>query len=312
MHPAYSVIVFTTASGAGYGILFWVSLMALVGGLSADSWPPLVALTLGLVLVSAGLLSSTLHLGHPERAHRAFSQWRSSWLSREGVAAVATFGPAGLLWLCLAFGLQGPWVLLFAFLTALGAAVTVYCTGMIYASLRTVRQWYRADVPVLYLALAGVTGLLLLMGILSLSVGVSAELSVLFLALMGFAVWLKWQYWRETDHDPGLYTVDEALGFPGKSIRPLDPPHTQPNFVMREMGYSVGRKHAPRLRRIAWLGLFLYPACLALAAAFAGNWAPLFLLPAVPSMVVGILVERWLFFAEAEHVSMLYYGRERA
>jgi hypothetical protein len=60
-------------------------------------------------LVSLGLLSSTFHLGHPERAWRAFSQWRSSWLSREGVAAVATYLPAGLLFLALVLpgGLPG-------------------------------------------------------------------------------------------------------------------------------------------------------------------------------------------------------------
>jgi hypothetical protein len=58
---------------------------------------------MGGLLVSLGLLSSTFHLGHPERAWRAFSQWRSSWLSREGVAAVATYLPAGLLFLALMF-----------------------------------------------------------------------------------------------------------------------------------------------------------------------------------------------------------------
>ena len=34
-------------------------------------------------LASGGLIASTFHLGHPERAIKAFTQWRSSWLSRE-------------------------------------------------------------------------------------------------------------------------------------------------------------------------------------------------------------------------------------
>ena len=96
MHPALSVILFTTASGAGYGLLALLGLFGAqrraVGG---------AAVRLGRVrgvagLVTVGLLSSTLHLGHPERAWRAFSQWRSSWLSREGVLAVFTFLPAGI------------------------------------------------------------------------------------------------------------------------------------------------------------------------------------------------------------------------
>jgi hypothetical protein len=106
------------------------------------------------MLVSLGLLSSTFHLGHPERAWRAFSQWRSSWLSREGVAAVATYLPAGLLFLALVLpgGLPGP--ASFAALLALGAVLTVWCTGMIYASLRTVPEWNHGLVPVIYLVLA--------------------------------------------------------------------------------------------------------------------------------------------------------------
>ena len=72
----------------------------------ADFWLGLIGLGLALGLIAAGLLSSTGHLGRPERAWRAFSQWRSSWLSREGVASVATFIPAGL------FGIG--WVLLAA------------------------------------------------------------------------------------------------------------------------------------------------------------------------------------------------------
>ena len=33
---------------------------------------------------------------------------------------------------------------------------------------------------------------------------------------------------------------------------------------------------------------------------------------ATVSMAIGLLIERWLFFAEAEHVSMLYYGTDVA
>src|SRR6188508_911218 len=101
MHPAFSVIFFTTASGAGFGLLAWVGLLALGGGLPQRG-VTLVLLALGAVLAVSGLLSSLLHLGQPLRAWRAFSQWRSSWLSREGVLSVATFLPLlWLLWLVL-------------------------------------------------------------------------------------------------------------------------------------------------------------------------------------------------------------------
>src|ERR1700761_222784 len=97
MHPALSVIVFTTTSGAGYGLLIWYGLMAAIPGAPGGRLLALVMVPLALVLVTAGLLSSTFHLGQPKRAWRAFSQWRTSWLSREGVCSFVTYAPAGLL-----------------------------------------------------------------------------------------------------------------------------------------------------------------------------------------------------------------------
>ena len=96
MHPAYSVIVFTTLSGAGYGLLFLLSLLGASGLLPSERWFGVTGLGLAFVLITVGLLSSSLHLGHPERAWRAFSQWRSSWLSREAVVSLFTYLPSGL------------------------------------------------------------------------------------------------------------------------------------------------------------------------------------------------------------------------
>ena len=312
MHPAYSVIVFTTSSGAGYGLLFWLGLAHAFGLAPDDRWLAFTAMALALILITAGLLASTLHLGHPERAVGAFSQWRSSWLAREGVVAVATYVPAGLLVLIWLIGADTGLVAALAFLAAVGAAITVYCTGMIYASLRTIRQWYKPTVPFIYLALAAGTGALLLcllFGVFGYAMRWLAALALLWLAAGAL---LKMRYWQSIDADHGQYTAEMAtgLGTIGK-VRPLDPPHTRPNFVMREMGYRVARKHAEKLRRGVLLALFILPALLVLLALITG-WSVFPLALAVIAASLGILAERWLFFAEAEHVSMLYYGAERA
>src|SRR5436190_13384672 len=139
MHSAYSVILFTTASGAGLGLLAWLALLGMLGWVAAERWLGLAGLGLAFLLVTGGLIFSTSHLGRPERAWRAFSQWRTSWLSREGVAAVATFAPALLLaadWLLR--GAVG-WA---AWATAPAVLATVWCTGMIYQSLPTIRAWH--------------------------------------------------------------------------------------------------------------------------------------------------------------------------
>ncbi|MBX2856567.1 MAG: dimethyl sulfoxide reductase anchor subunit, partial [Rhodobacteraceae bacterium] len=311
MHPAYSVIVFTTASGAGYGLLFWLSLAHLAG--MGERWTSLAAMILALALITLGLLSSTLHLGRPERALGAFSQWRSSWLSREGVVAVATYVPSGLLALIWMFGLESSLIGLLALLSAIGAAATVYCTGMIYASLRTIRQWHLSLTPAGYLALAAATGGVLF-GLVAAAFGQAhPAMATAALVSVAIAAGVKLSYWREIDGDPGRYTIDQAIGLgsPG-GVKPLDPPHTRPNFVMREMGYQVARKHAVKLRTWSIVALFAAPTAAMLLLLITGWGAPLFYLVATVSAAVGVMMERWLFFAEADHVSMLYYGVQRA
>ncbi|TNF18625.1 MAG: dimethyl sulfoxide reductase anchor subunit [Rhodobacteraceae bacterium] len=311
MHPAYSVILFTTASGAGYGLLFWLSLAHVIGVLPLAGWQFLVAICSALALITLGLLSSTFHLGRPERAWRAFSQWRSSWLSREGVAAVATYLPAGLLTLLSLFGVSGWLSLPLALLSALGAVATVWCTGMIYTSLKTIRQWHHPLVPWIYLALAASSGALLLCLLIAFAGGTARGAATLaLLALIG-AGGLKWLYWRRIDAETGRFSADMAIGIPGVQ-RQLDPPHTRPNYVMREMGYQVARKHARDLRRMVLTWGFAVPGLLLAFVAVTGGLAPVLAPIAVMSAGAGLVVERWLFFAEAEHVAMLYYGAERA
>ncbi len=312
MHPAYSVIIFTTFSGAGYGLLFWLSLAHSFGLLPDERWLSFGALALALALITIGLLSSTLHLGHPERALKAFSQWRSSWLSREGVLAVVTYVPSGLLGMIWLFGIESALTIPLALLSALGAALTVYCTGMIYASLRTIRQWHQPLTPFVYLGFASATGALLLGLILTLFGKLPAPLGVMILANFVVVGWMKHRYWRSIDADAGHYTVEMATGLAGP-VRSLDPPHTRPNFVMREMGYRVARKHREKLRRIVFVFLVFAPPILVALASFS-PWviALVLYLMATASATVGVMTERWLFFAEAEHVSQLYYGRHRA
>ncbi len=306
MKPAASVILFTTASGAGYGLLFWLGLLAPAGMLPASAWFGIVAAALALALVTFGLLSSTFHLGHPERAWRAVSQWRSSWLSREGVAALASYPPAGLFALCwLAFGPARPATAAFGALTALMAMATVFCTGQIYASLRTIRQWNDPRVVPLYLLLALFSGAVLAAALGGLW-GAGRVAAGFALASGVAAALLKLSYWRAIDRAVPASTIESATGL-GRwgRVRPLDPPHTEENYLLREMGFRIARKHADRLRRLA-IGLAFFAPLALLASGLALDLA----LPAVLAVFAagaGLLIERWLFFAEATHTVTLFY-----
>ena len=148
MHPAPSVIIFTTLSGLGFGLLAWLGLgLPAVTGIVAFIF---FAIAFGLAV--GGLMASTFHLGHPERALKAFTQWRSSWLSREGVLAVAAL----LVMAVYGFGvvfLSVQWTLL-GWIGSLLSALTVFATSMIYAQLKTVPRWNLPLTPALFMSFA--------------------------------------------------------------------------------------------------------------------------------------------------------------
>ena len=314
MHPAYSVIIFTVASGAGLGLLCGLALLILWSGSMPVQGFACAAFGSAFLLTIAGLLSSTLHLGRPERAWRAFSQWRTSWLSREGVAAVATLGLGALL--ALTAILDGPSLLqrVLALPTLALALATIWCTGMIYASLTTIRAWNSLLVAWIYVALALASGAVLQSLIYTAFNFPGARLLWTALALTAGSALLKWLYWHRIDNAPRTVTAGMATGLGSLGqVRVLEAPHTQANFVMREMGFHVARKHALKLRRISLLLAFAVPAFLLLVTILlAPGLAVVWLSLAVLSMAAGLVVERWLFFAEAQHVVTLYYGAERA
>ncbi len=310
MHPAYSVILFTTASGAGYGLLALLGLTGASHGQVSSFWFGATAMLLALGLVTVGLLASTFHLGHPERAWRAFSQWRTSWLSREGVAAVATYIPACLFGLLWVLGGNDTLIAVTGYLTAFMAMVTVFTTAMIYASLPTIRQWHHVMVVPVYILFALATGAVLLFALASLfgRSGIPA-LGVITIVALGLAGLAKLAYWTSIDRMKPKYTMGDATGL-GGSVRQWELPHTSENFVQREMGFRVARKHAAKLRMICLALLAASLVAVWLAFSAGGAAAPVLAVLAVVMTGVAVAMERWLFFAQAKHVVTLFYGEQ--
>jgi DMSO reductase anchor subunit len=314
LHPAPSIIVFTTLSGAGYGLLFVLALGSLFGLIPAWTGLGLAGMALALGLVSVGLLASTLHLGRPGRAWRAVSQWRSSWLSREGVMALLTYVPALILALGWArFGTTGGIVAPFALLAAAGAAVTVWCTGMIYASLKPIRQWHHPLVAPIYLAFALMTGSLLALPLLAFA-GAPHAWAAWLAALAILLAWsLKTAWWRAVDRAEPISTPESATGLGRLGlVGLLDPPHTETNYLLHEMAFRVGRRHARKLRRLCYASRFVALVLSLLTLAGTGLLAGLAAALAAAAGLAGVAIERWLFFAEARHTVSLYYRRRAA
>jgi DMSO reductase anchor subunit len=305
MHPAPSIIIFTTLSGAGFGLIAWLGL----GFGPEDAAFGIVACGLAFLLTGAGLVASLFHLGNPQRAWRALSQWRSSWLSREGVLAVATLAAFALYAALWVAGAGRIWPL--GVLSSLLAFATVYATSMIYGSIRAVPRWSRSPTPFLFLAYAAAGGALAFLAASLPFGGVPARhhaLSAALIAIAGAAALLWTASARRIGLSSGGSSPESAIGLAhlGKA-RLFEAPHTAPNYLMKEMVFRIGRKHAQKLRVIAFNGAFMFPLLSIGAGAFAPSLA-LISIVALPVHLLGVAASRWLFFAEAEHVVSLYYG----
>ena len=311
MHPAFSIVFFTTASGAGFALLFLLGLGAPLALLPSSSSFGFAALATAVLLAAGGLASSAFHLGRPERAWRAFSQWRSSWLSREGVFSVLTLVPTAVLGIgWVFFGTTGGLVGLCGVFAAALAAATIYCTGMIYASLKPIHQWHNSWVVPNYFALGLMSGALILNFLARLWTPHSTGVAVFSFLVVLVAWWTKEQYWRFIDTTSARSTAESAtlLGSRGK-VHLFEPPHTEENYLLKEMGFQMGRRHRLRLRRIARIAGFVVPMLLTLLGLlFGGAFGGIAAGFAIASAALGLVVERWLFFAEAKHTVTLYYG----
>ncbi len=311
MHPAFSVIFFTVASGAGFGLfslLFIADTFKLGGGFNQDQLVAGGLMAMGLVVF--GLLSSTFHLANPKNAWRAFSRFRTSWLSREGVFAVV-FMPLALIYLAsIMFGAPQWLREISGFLTAVLAWITVFSTGMIYACLKTIRQWNTPLVPANYLALGYASGsLLLLLGAVIAGLDTTPYISMSAL-IVSIAAVLKaiYYFWIRS---PGLTpTINTATGLTRAGVKLLDTGHTHGTFLTQEFGFMLARKQAGLIKTLVFVVGFGLPG-LMLVWVFNQQGGMLAAVVAALAGLVGAAMERWLFFAEARHVVNLYHGAQR-
>ncbi len=278
MHPAYPVIFFTIASGAGYGLLAMLGLLASAGILPAGRGFAGTAVVLALGAVSFGLLCAPFRPGRTGRAVMAGSQWPTRWPARVGVLAGAAYVPAvGFAVGWVFYGQTDGVFRLFGLATTVFCGLTVHATGMIYAACTPVPAWCNRWVVPNFLALALLTGTLWLNALVNLFGRPSPDVSMVLVLALFLAFYLKRKYWRFIDS-----TAGPAMSAAG------------------ETGFGIARKDAAKHRRYAFVLLFALPLVCALAAMEASSSI------AVPASVgaalsasAGVVIERWLFFAEA-------------
>ena len=290
MHPAPSVIIFTILSGLGFGLFIFLG----IGLPTATGWEAFFLFFLAYGFSIIGLLSSTFHLGNPQRFLKAFSQWRTSWLSREGILSVATL----VLMAPFAIGKIFFEIEYFAlgFIASVLSILTIVCTSMIYGQLKTVPRWNTTFTPILF-TLYSLGG-----GAILASQVAFAAYTLIFCSIFQIFAWIK----SDKYFDKSGSNLNTATGL-GRSadIRLLEGPHSGTNYLLKEMVHIIGRKHSQRLRVIGFLFVGIMPGLILLF--LSTNIIILTIILLIH--LFGMTIVRWLFFAEAEHVVGIYYSK---
>tara|TARA_Y100001970_G_C14232921_1_gene859831 strand:- start:2222 stop:3163 length:942 start_codon:yes stop_codon:yes gene_type:complete len=312
MHPSKSIILFTVMSGTGYGILICLSYFTLISEINLEYNFKILIMLFSFLFISLGLLSSTLHLGHPERAWRSFSQWRSSWLSREGLAAVITYIPLMLFYLL--WYLDISLYKYFLHTAAILSLVTIYCTGQMYATLKTIPAWNNVLVTPIYIINAismGSLSLYCFTRFYDIAILQLYEFTLISLTLCLILKIIYWFYIRTKTTS----SANTATGLGEKNdVSFFEGPHTGKNFLTTEMINIIKKENANFLRLCFIILTGVLPVYVIVQEAsliidiFIIKLS--FLITLILALI-GMLIERYLFFIQAKHVVSLYYGEDR-
>jgi len=322
MHPAFSIIFLTTLIGAGQGLflaLYSGQLYAAFKVLPAQDPLHFYALgsLLALALLVAGLVSSFFHLGRPGRAWRAASQWRTSWMSREVIvlpAFMATVAVWGLIqysgWNPLLFTFGNSYAVDLLLVSSVVATVFCFalflCTGMIYAAIKMLQEWATPLTVINYTLFGSASGFMLAAGfaawqgsaLTGFFGGWAIILTVLVLITRAASLF------RNARIKPKS-TIQTAIGIRHSHIEQKAQGFMGGSFNTREYFHGAsGRKY----KNVKWAFLILaFPVPLCLVSAGMATNLPGLYMAAFLVQYIGLILERWFFFAQANHPQNLYY-----
>ena len=311
MKPDSAVIYFTVSSGTGYGIIFSLLIFLINNKIDIDTNIKLITACISLFLITSGLISSTLHLGHPKRAWRALSQWKSSWLSREGVSAIVTYLPISLFFIFWIFTDNRNISFLFLIIASIFSLITVYCTAKIYSSLKAIPAWHNPLVPLIYILNSIILGSIIMHTLLF-----YYEIKNIFLtnSLIIFsitALFIKLLYWHSIKKK-SKSNISTAIGLGNKETTSFfEGPHTGKNFLTSEMINSINISKSFFLRITFCIFTYITPSYYIFkqdGLVMNNNIILITLIIISIFASIGMFIERYLFFIESKHTVSLYYG----
>ncbi len=322
MRPAFSVIFLTTLIGVGQGLflaLYTGEVYSLANILPAQDSRSFYGTgsAVAVAFLLAGLVASIFHLGRPERAWRSATRWRTSWLSREVIALPAVivlvllYGAAHWLgWTQPLFTVAGGYAVDLTLLIGALATVATFalfvCTGMIYAGVKFLREWHSPLTVLNYILMGGASGFTLAAAF---SAYVGADLVVFYgvwaVTLTTAALITRGaSLLRSRRLQPGS-TVQSAIGVRHTRITQKAQGAMGGTFNTREFFHGRSSAFVGTVRNLFLILTFPLPI-LVLGIAY-GISSPTLPLLAFVVQYLGLMAERWYFFAEARHPQNLYY-----
>jgi DMSO reductase anchor subunit len=307
MHPAFSILFFTTLVGAAQGLAVVVA-VAVLSGMRVS--PQFVTIALGLaeLLLVGGLGSSFLHLGNKMRAWRSVLMWRTSWMSREVIVLPAFIVLLAVWWVVLLrSGAATTGAIVLALPVLVGAFALWYCTAMIYACLRFIEEWAHPSTIVNF-TLTGLASGMVLACALGATVGEASIVKVvgpcaLIVTLLAWVA--RWSAIRRNTTLRHKSTLQSATGIVSSKIVQKSMGMSAGSFNTREFFHGASLIAVKRVRLMSMTFAFALPALLMLWGLTAGGALPWIL--AVVVQAPGVLADRWYFFAQAKHPQNLYY-----
>jgi DMSO reductase anchor subunit len=307
MRPPWSMVLFTVIAGAGQGVFVLLAWGQLTGGSNSLAQNPTLFATLSLVsviLLSIGLVSAFFHLGRPSRAWRSASQWRTSWLSREIIVMPIMMGLAALHGLQAVVPAMQPYGTVLALLGLFIALAMWLCTGMIYGCLKFLQEWATPLTPLSFAIFGLASGALVQLATERLLGTSASAVNILAAGLLVIAAILKTVIFARNARLKPKSTLSSATGIPGR-IRQISMGTMGGSFNTREFFHGASSALLRRMRVLVLVGAFLGP--LVILALIGTSSAAV--VAATLMHAIGMISERWLFFAQANHPQNLYYQK---
>ena len=309
MRPQFSIIFFTTLAGMAQGLLFFIALLNIEAPVLSAPFLLMLALPVSFILLTLGLVASFFHLGHPERAWRAAMMWRTSWLSREVIALPAVMLMTAMTFFFVASGMVPAWIWAILLISILALWI---CTAKIYQCIRFIQEWSHPSTLSNFILLGLTSGGLLLEFLLMLwndpdiPFGISL-ISGLNFILLFIALNLKLWIWDRNQKLKPKSNLASATGIKGSNIRQTSMGFMGGSFNTREFFHHQTDRVISNIRKIILLMAYIGPMILLAFSMNLPNIAQIAI--ALLMHYIGLLAERWMFFAEANHPQNLYYQR---